>query len=572
MQTDHAAAPEALQSPSAVRDDRLAVACQVLNFERARAGRGDSIRTYAAHHDLKRTTLQDRILAARDDGLPAGYSAFFETDVGHHFALKLVVSVLVLFVLRAGCSVETVALFFQALGLQRFLASSPSSLRRLFDKILAHTERWGQLQFERLAPSMPKRDVVLALDENFHWDKMLLVLMDTGSGFLFGEEQSDSRDAQVWENTVRTSLEGYNVSLCAVTRDGGTWLGACAQRLNVPAGPDVFHIQHGVCKASARPMALRVTRAKKALEQSERALTTLRAERALAAKAPRPRGRPLNWEGREQQAEREVAAAKAHVTTMEAEREAMRSSIRALGDAHHPVDLVTGESVSAEQVRERLQNVSETMAEHAARANLGRLAIQALNGVFSRLDELSTMVGWWHRQLRLRLERLPLPEGELKWVERALMPALYVHHRISLGRDAEARASLKALWERLRLELESSGSPWRGWPRGLQQAVQRVVQSWVRLFPRSTSGLEGHNGQDSLCQHQRHRLSPAFRRARIVVRNYVICRPDGTTAAQRLFGKAPSDLIEHLCQHIKLPGRGRRRQPRENRPILALTA
>lgn len=540
-------------------------------MERVRTGRGDSIRTFATQHEVPRATLQARIYAANDDGLPDGYKPFFESEIGLRFVLKLMVSVLVFFVLRGGCSVELAALFFEALGLRRFVASSPSTLRRLFTQILDHTNAWGKQQFERLAPDMPKRDVVLALDENFHWSKMLLVMMDIGSGFLFGELSSDTRDGETWEKAVRQSLVGYNVTLCAVTRDGGSWLGVCAERLNVCAGQDIFHLQYGVCKTSGRPMALRVKRAIEALQESQQDLAKLRATRAREEAAPRGPGHPVDWQGREARALSAVTAAQQHAALMQTEREAMAASIRALGDAHHPVSLTTGKVVDAATARETYQDAAEDLTEKAARANLGTRTIKALNGVFSRLDELAAVVAWWHEGLRKRLASLSLSEVELRWVETAMMPALYVHHRIGLARDAVERASLEGLWKRLHSELVSVGSPWWGWAPARQNAVQAVVSSWVTLFPRSTSALEGHNGQDSLVHHQRHQLSDGFRKARIVVRNYVITRADGTTAAQRLFGKEPDDLIEYLCERIKLPQRGRRREPKLKPPLLALT-
>jgi len=95
------------------------------------------------------------------------------------------------------------------------------------------------------------------------------------------------------------------------------------------------------------------------------------------------------------------------------------------------------------------------------------------------------------------------------------------------------------------------------WAEDRRRVVLEHSETWVRLFPRSTSGLEGYNGQDSLCRHQRHSLSEPFRCARRVIRNYVVRRDDGTTAAERLFGRKPGDLIEYLVGQVQLPGRGR---------------
>lgn len=571
MQPEPAAAPAALQSSSCPRQDRTIALCKVLDLELARRERGASIRSFATQTRQPRSTLQDQLRAVHDDGLPTGWQPFFESDHGNAFTLRLMVAVLVVFVLRAGCSAERAAEFFEAMHLRRYVASSPTALRRLFAQILTHTVAWGAAERERLARDMPARDVVLALDENFHWESILLGVLDIVTGFVFAERMSDTRDAAVWEATVRESLADYKVCPRALTRDGATALGTCGERLSVLAGHDIFHLQYAVCGTTVRPMAQRVARAHAAAQERRDELAALRAERDRVQALPRGPGRPTDWEAREARAQLAVEAADRHAGTMAAEREAMTASIRALGDAHHPVDLGTGAPVSAERARERLQHAAEDLCEHAARASLGTRAVKALNGVFARLDDLAAVVGWWHREVRRRLDTLSLPAVQVAWIESALVPALYVQHRIALGRTEDERASLRTLWARRRGELLGSTSPWRTWDDATRRRVQEEVEACVRMFPRSTSALEGHNGQDALVHHQRHRLSERFRAARLVVRNYVIRRADGTTAAERLFGNKPGDLIEYLCANLKLPGRGRLGNKRPKPPLLALT-
>ena len=571
MPLESAAAPAAQQSPSCSRVDRVASVCQVVDLEQARRARGISLRGFAAENDVPRSTLQDRVRAVQDDGLPEQWRPFLESEVGLGFVQRLLVSVLVVFVLRGGSSVELVAEFFEALHLRRLVATSPTSLRRVLSQVLEHTQTWGQAQFARLAPTMAPQDVVLALDENFHWRQMLLVAMDVATGFVFCERSSETRDGETWEKAVRESTTGFNVCLRAISRDGAEGLRHCATRLGVISGPDVFHLQCAVCKATARPMAQRVVRAQQAVEASKDECAAVHAERERDEAAPRGPGRPPDWDARERRAQAAVVSAERHATTMAKERAAMQASIRALGDAHHPVDLVTGEAVSAEQTRARIEHVVTEMQAQVERAGLGQRAAKALRAVTARQGDLAAIVAWWYQELRRRLLSLSLPEGDVAWIIAVLVPALYVHRRIELGRNENERTTLKALWASLRAKAMACTSPWSTWSANQRQCVWDVVQSCVRMFPRSTSMLEGHNGQDSLCQHQHHQLSEDFRKARIVVRNYVVQRADGTTAAERLFGGKPDDLIEHLCSRIKLPGRGRIRDGRPKPPALALT-
>jgi hypothetical protein len=54
---------------------------------------------------------------------------------------------------------------------------------------------------------------------------------------------------------------------------------------------------------------------------------------------------------------------------------------------------------------------------------------------------------------------------------------------------------------------------------------------------RTSSPVEGHNGQLSLHHHRTHHLTPALLKALTVIHTYVIVRRDGTTAAERFAGK-----------------------------------
>ncbi|MCK7580401.1 MAG: DUF6399 domain-containing protein [Chromatiales bacterium] len=86
-------------------------------------------------------------------------------------------------------------------------------------------------------------------------------------------------------------------------------------------------------------------------------------------------------------------------------------------------------------------------------------------------------------------------------------------------------------------------------------------------FQRSSSCGEGRNGQLSLYHHGRHRLSDRKLAALTAVHNFHIRRADGTTAAERLFGRAPEPLFEQLIARVPLPPRPRRRRPRPPKPL-----
>lgn len=552
--------------------DRFAVAANLEYVRAAQEQRHCGLRPLARELGVPRSTLQGQQRAALQDGLPLPAHTFFESETGLLLLRRMIVVLLLVVVVRGGHSVDLVTQCVSLLGLRRLVACSPSSLRRLLDTLVPLMVAWGDEQRRARAKGMEHRDLVLAVDENFHWDKMLLVALDLATGYLVCEAPSESRDGETWEKALRASTEGLDVTICALGSDGAEGLAACARRLGVARGPDIFHVQQDACKGILRPLWRRIQAADQEVLTQRAHQATVAAERAEAESRPRGPGRPPDWDTREQTAQAQVKAAEAHAAAMREEHAATLKSIRDLSEKHHPVDLSTGVPLTAEQAEERLREVAEELSAQAAKADLGERAIRALGKVFRSVPSLSQVVGWWHGEVLRRLRALSLTESEGTWVQQALVPALYVRERVRLGRDEATRAQLRALSLALWTRVQQGPGPWRGWSRDRREKVLRVVQELVLQFPRSTSSVEGRNGQDSLAQHQHHRVSEAFRAARIVVHNDVIQRPDGTTAGERLFGKKPGDLLEYLCARITLPGRGRSRRQEREHPLLKLAA
>jgi hypothetical protein len=88
----------------------------------------------------------------------------------------------------------------------------------------------------------------------------------------------------------------------------------------------------------------------------------------------------------------------------------------------------------------------------------------------------------------------------------------------------------------------------------------RVGGTLVTQHVRASSGTEGRNGQLSLRHHSLHSLSKAKLSALTVVHNFWMQRPDGTTPAERFFGRRPRDLFEWLLDIM--PGLPRAAQKR----------
>ena len=139
---------------------------------------------------------------------------------------------------------------------------------------------------------------------------------------------------------------------------------------------------------------------------------------------------------------------------------------------------------------------------------------------------------------------------------------------------AEPRHRLRALSRQLLEPLRQRDHPLQALPAAERARLEHVAGDCADRFQRSSSSVEGRNGQLSLHHHGRHRLSDRKLEALTAVHNFHIRRPDGTTAAERFFGRAHETLFTQVLRRMPLPAPPARRRPRPPTPpaLLAVAA
>lgn len=95
--------------------------------------------------------------------------------------------------------------FFTHAGLDELVACSETSLRRTRRAMITAIGAWGDAQDRELARTMPHRDILACVDENFH-AAMLLVAMEPVSGMLLVERWATHRDGATWAGALREAM------------------------------------------------------------------------------------------------------------------------------------------------------------------------------------------------------------------------------------------------------------------------------------------------------------------------------------------------------------------------------
>ena len=134
--------------------------------------------------------------------------------------------------------------------------------------------------------------------------------------------------------------------------------------------PDLFHVQHELSKAVCTPMGTQERAADKALSEAQERLDQAQAHLESTGDKPEQRGpgRPAKEPMGLEQAQQALDAARHEHDRLAQQREQVKQSIRAIGQAYHFVDLERGMrrngQLIADDIRAQIETI-RTVAQHA---------------------------------------------------------------------------------------------------------------------------------------------------------------------------------------------------------------
>jgi hypothetical protein len=300
--------------------------------------------------------------------------------------------------------------------------------------------------------------------------------------------------------------------------------------------------------------------AQKQLQQAQQDLAACREAAEQAKSQPRGPGRRKDHAKHIGRAETLLQECLNKVQQCSDRLEQARQAVRGVGDDYHPFDAQTGAAVQAEEVHKRLEQRLEALQQVAQQAELPERAQQAIAKGKRWVEALVAAMAWFWGVSRVLVEELDLPEEAEQAVYEKLLPGLYWQQAAPRARTAEEKHQKAELGERLLKEAWAPAGVLSKLPQQQQEQVKRVSNEVVGLFQRSSSCVEGRNSRLSLFHHGQTRLSAAKLKALTVIHNYHSTRADGTTAAERFFGKKPRDMFNWLLQRLPdLPGSAAKR-------------
>lgn len=340
----------------------------------------------------------------------------------------------------------------------------------------------------------------------------------------FFEEASESRDVESWWEELTPKVLSWGMEIIGVVSDRAKALVKLGEEkyLNVWSMPDLFHFMQDISKAVGMKVGRKLERAKKAVGQA-------------------------NQSGREQ--------AQAIFKELSQVYHSYREQIEGVNKMVHPFN-EQDEWTNAQAIEKGLLHCFTSIGKIAQQLGID-IAIDKAQKILDQIEPIAQGIGNW---IKLSLGDLDewqaqqlISIQEKKWLITYAIP--YVYWQIQLRRT-QAKARNQDLRTYYKQRVNQAAEKWKNSNLITQLTQERLANlmdmayQFAINFQRSSSQTEGRNGYLAFVNHA-HRGIPKERlKALTVIHNYDIRRTDGSTPAQRLFGRDFPDLFEFICQNV----------------------
>ena len=401
------------------------------------------------------------------------------------------------------------------------------------------------------------KEVILGLDETFFPPRTCLVAADLLSGFLLLEVFAESRDRAPWLTAWEKATNELSVQVTQAVADGARGIQAFVEGdLGAHRGPDLFHVLNDVGKAFAVHLA-RQERAAKGRKDGVLKMYVDLKEFGERRESETHRGRPIDFKTKNKEARGLIASAAKEVIIAERRRKEFRTLLAALSDSYLPANLADGRRKSEGDLRIELESLFARLRDLAEKSDLGAHHLPYLDKAHRCIDDMVATLGFFNARARTTVAESGLDARTTRVLDERLLPAMILLARSKLASDGDARKQLRTLAHELRtqareeLELDESSSE--------ILALEELAKFICRMWQRSTSSIEGRNGYLSQRHHSSRGISERKLACLTHLHNFYARRSDGTTAANRFFGREHLDIAREA-----IAGMGDLKRPRRS--------
>jgi len=449
-------------------------------------------------------------------------------------------AVLYKFGLQHAAGADALSDFLKLIRIDTHVGVSPSALRTQLSKMEALMLTF-QHSCEQSAPAQTRK-AVLAADETFFGEVMILVLMDLSSGYLLLESIQDDRRFDTWLAQASPRLDALGIEVGhAVSDRAKALIKLAVDGFECASGADVFHEQYGLSRWLGSALGRRKAKADKLCDLAQKAVIKAGADEKAAL-------------------ETEQAQALEVRIQIDKAQQDYHENLLGITDDLHPFSLEDNTRNTADSVTLKLEQRAEVLEAIAVQQDITDKH-NAMRKFCSQVGALSSHVSFWWFWVEEILMSCSVDEETRQWLNDTLLPVVYWHHQLHKTKNPSQRKRYREAWQRAVKDFNAD--PFRlSLAKHDQQRWLEWAEWMVRQYHRSSSAVEGRNGRLSQMYHNGRGLTESRLKALTVIHNYGLKRSDGTTAAERLFGTACPDLFGWLVNQmgeIPLPRKVRQR-------------
>ncbi|MDJ0691770.1 MAG: DUF6399 domain-containing protein [Xenococcaceae cyanobacterium MO_188.B32] len=355
------------------------------------------------------------------------------------------------------------------------------------------------------------------------------------SGYILLESKTSDRKYQTWFGQVQTALSqiGATVSIKSLVSDRAKALVQLAvQGIGCPSLPDLFHGMRCLSRTIGARLGGQLARTKRQLQKTNREITA----RHLKKK---PISLPLS---------QHQAWLLEQYHFLETGVKTYHSLLHKISTLVHPFAVDGSGFQTGVDVAAALRKLLPMLAALGQTYQVSKIE-KALEQFSAQILGIASGINSWWLLVEQSLVTEEIDELTSSWLVGCLLPEVYwlTQFDKTKNRDLKAvyqkayeKAHQKLLAHQLTLTLNQvEVQQWRDW------ATQMVAK-----FQRTTSAIEGRNGYLSRLHHSGRGLSERDLQVLTVIHNFDLRRTDGSTAAQRFFGRTFPALFPWLMEQM----------------------
>ena len=517
-----------------------------------RAGVPASIRKLSRATGIPKSSV-DRHCKALQKQAESAAGTLWEQEVGQDALHRLVLAVVFVFGIKAGVGADRLSEFFHRVHLDRHIGCSATTLRRLrgeLETLIVSYAREQEAQCQSRAEGI---EICAGVDETF-FEQVILVMMDLESGYLVLEDTAEDRRYATWYERAQPALARLGLTVrYLVSARAQALVKLALEGFSCPSVPDVFHCLRDLTKVVGGCFHLKLARVEEKQVQAQHRLETLQAKGKATAVE-----------------QRLLAHLSNEAAMLHTDQTRSQTLLRQATTTLHPFTLAESRRQSAARVETVL---GQTVAElnQLRRRYTQRDNTQAVAKFSRQIPALASVIDLWWQGVEHSLTAVPLDTETQYWLVARVLPAYYWQQQVAKTKTPVLKAAYQQAFDQATDALAHHPLSTTLAP-GILERWQHWACEWAGKFQRASSAVEGRNGYLSQLNHCARGTSTQRLPVMTVIHNVDLKRADGTTAAERLFGSAPPDLLDWVVARMGPLPMPRKARPRAKpKPLILQT-